>query len=142
MATAKPRITITLTKRQHEVLKSISDNSGQSMSSMICEFIEVAMPTFERMAVTFQKIKQAKDANRERIVGILDDAQDALEPIAQAVTGQFDMFMGRVEDAAAAGGALATPAADASDAPPTNRGATTNRSTARKASTGKALKGV
>ena len=59
MATTKPRITITLTQRQHEVLKTIADSGGSTMSGMLGEFIESAMPTFERMAATFQQVRKA-----------------------------------------------------------------------------------
>ena len=128
MATTKPRITITLTQRQHDVLKVISESSGQPMSAFISEMMETTLPTLERMAVTFQKMKQAKDMQRSRWVGALDDAQAALEPIAMAAVGQFDLFMGKLDAAIederdAPRGARAQPQ-EPPPAPSTNRGAT------------------
>jgi hypothetical protein len=126
MATTKPRITVTLTKRQHEVFTSISASSGQSMSSLIGEI----MPTFERMATTFQKLRATQDNERAKVAQVLEEAQNALEPIALAAVGQFDLFMGKVESAAGAGGPERSEdrtAPAARPAPTTNRGATPKR---------------
>ena len=43
MATTKPRITVTLTERQHEVLRTISDCGGQPMSRFISELLELSL---------------------------------------------------------------------------------------------------
>lgn len=146
MATTKPRITITLTKRQHEVLQSIAASGGSTMSGMLGEFIELSMPTFERMAATFQQIKQANDKEKARIVAALDDAQTAIEPIALAAVGQFDLFLGNIGVAAgAATGAdvgRAGGAAAATPSPPTNRGVTPIRGKSPQPSTAKASKAV
>lgn len=135
MATTKPRITVTLTPRQHEVLRVISECGGQPMSTFISEMLELSLPTLERMATSFQKIKAAQDQQRRRIVEELDEAHAAIEPIVQATVGQFDLFMTRLEHAAGVADAPArsgartdaadAPAADA--APSTNRGATHGR---------------
>lgn len=135
MATTKPRITVTLTHRQHEVLKTISDCGGQSMSTFISDMLELSLPTLERMAATFQKIKRAQDQQRETIRDALDDAQAALEPIALHAVGQFDLFMAKLEQASGVDATdarervgAATP--DAHPAPATNRGATPRKETA------------
>lgn len=109
MATTKPRITITLNERQHAVLRSISENSGQSMSSFVHELLEQSLPVLERMAETFRKIKGAQDEHRRRIVAELDEAQGAVEPIVAQAIGQFDLFCSKVETAATGGSAVAVP---------------------------------
>ena len=144
MATTKPRITITLTKRQHDVLQSIAASGGSSMSGMLGEFIDSVMPTFVRMAATFQQMKQASDKEKARIVAALDDAQTALEPIALAAAGQFDLFLGQI-------GAAADVQTDATEGapgvrrrprrtPPTNRGVTPLKGKQPQPSTSKASK--
>lgn len=99
MATMKPRITITLNERQHAVLRSISENSGQSMSAFVGEVLEQALPILERMAETFRKIKTAQDVHRARIASELEEAQAAVEPIVAQAIGQFDLFSQRIEAA-------------------------------------------
>jgi len=112
MSTSKPRITITLEPRQHELLRSISGSTGQSMSAFLVELIETVEPVLERMAATFQRLKQQQDKERERIKTNLEEAQEALEPIAASVLDQFDLFLGKIEGGAAAEGATAPAAAD------------------------------
>lgn len=148
MATTKPRITVTLTKRQHEVLKMIADCGGNTMSGMLGEFIESAMPTFERMAATFQQIRDVNRKERDRVLEALSDAQTALAPIALAATGQLDMFLGKIEDVAGARGARAASAVPgvsapaAAPGPRTNRGVTPSGTKQPQARRGKALEGV
>lgn len=125
MATTKPRITVTLTKRQHEVLRSISENSNQPMSTFISEMLEAALPTLERMAVTFQRVKEAQQAERTRFLESMDRAQAAIEPVVLNAVGQFDLFLASIEEAVGAGAQRAgAPAPTAPSAPATNRGAT------------------
>jgi hypothetical protein len=141
MATTKPRITITLNDKSYAVLKAISDCSGQPMSTFVAEMLDSARPTLERMAATFQTIKRAQDAERSRFLEKVDEAQAAIEPVVMQTLGQFDLFLGRIEQAVdRPDAAQAAP----SDQPPpqraplTNRGDTPRKGTVRKASNGKA----
>ena len=142
MATTKPRITVTLTERQHEVLKIISDCGGQSMSSLLGELIEVSLPTFERMANTFQRLHQAKTSERAKMIEAFDQAQAVLEPIAAEALDQFDLFLERIEGASGAvthaprGAGASAP--DAPATPLTNRGVTPTEGKGRKGRQAKA----
>lgn len=100
MATTKPRITITLTERQHQLLKAIGEGSGFSMSSLVVDILEASEPVLERMAVTFQKLKKASDSQKSHLAKTLDDAQSAFEPLVAAGLNQLDMFFGQIEDVA------------------------------------------
>lgn len=129
MATTKPRITVTLTQRQHDVLRVISECGGSSMSAFISEILEQSLPVLERMAESFRKIKAAQDEQKKRIIADLDHAQAEVEPVLEQVLGQFDLFMSRVERAAGAAAAdsarsAAAAAVDAAPTPVTNRGVT------------------
>lgn len=128
MATTKPRITVTLTQRQHDVLRVISDCGGQPMSAFISDMLEQALPVLERMAESFRKIKAAQDEQKKRIVEELDQAQAEVEPVLEQVLGQFDLFMAKIEHAAGAAetsaraDGIGAPAAPST--PATNRGVT------------------
>ena len=130
MATKKPRITITLNPNTYGVLKVISDCGDKTMSGFVSEMLDAAIPTLERMAATFQAIKNAQDAERQKFLSSIDRAQAALEPAVIQAVGQFDLFLGRIEEAAAAvetDGARATPASPplaASNPRPVTRGST------------------
>ena len=71
MPTSKPRITVTLTEEQHAILRRISAGGGQSMSSVISEFMLMAQPALERMAVALQQLKQDRDADRQLVADML-----------------------------------------------------------------------
>lgn len=114
MATTKPRITVTLTHRQHELLKAISDATGGSMSAYVSELLETAEPVLERIASTMQRLRQLNSQRKASVVAALDEAQTTLEPVMEAVLGQFDLFTSRLEHAV--GGAAGS--GSASDAPP------------------------
>lgn len=144
MATQKPRITITITQRQHDLFKAISGFSGQPMSAFIGEMLEAATPTLERMASTLQKVKTAQEKERSRFIEGLGEAQAALEPIVMNTIGQFDLFMGKIERSLgdegdpACGGASSPN--DPLPAPATNRGATDPSAGRRKPKRSKAEK--
>lgn len=131
MATSKPRITITLTEQQYEVLKDISDNSGQSMSAFVQELLGQAFPVMERMAETFRRLRAARDEQRQRIVDDLGQAQAAIEPLVGQAIGQMDMFFTKVERAAGVG-----------LTPVTNRGVTPRGGKGRKPAPSKASRPI
>lgn len=132
MATSKPRITVTLSPRQHEVLQAFSKFSGKTMSSTIGEFLEASMPTLERMAATFQRIHEMQEKERDRIASQLDDAQSVLEPLIMQSLDQFDLFLGQVEQAVGGVSASGEGAAQPVSTPLTNRGVTPTHEKARK----------
>ena len=125
MATTKPRITITLSPRQHEVLRGISEYGGQSMSAFVGELLEQSLPVLERMAESLRRIKSVQDEQRKRIADDLENAQSAMEPILDQVIDQYDLFCGKLE------ASVGVPATDRragtgapSETPVTNRGVT------------------
>ena len=142
MSTSRPRITITLTERQHEILRSLSKSSGQSMSAYVVEFLELALPTLERMAVTMQAIASAKETDIQRVRDQLDDAQRVLEPLAAAAVAQTDLFWGKVDAAAGGRRGPADAAAAVPSSPRTNRGVTPTLAKPSKAKQGAASGGV
>lgn len=150
MATTKPRITITLNDKSYAVLKAISECSGQPMSTFVTEMLDSARPTLERMAVTFQKIKRAQDAERARFLENIDEAQASIEPVVMQTLGQFDLFLGHLERAvegrgeggACEAGAPSPLPSAAPRSPHTNRGDTPTREKASKLKRGKASGGV
>lgn len=126
MATAKPRVTITLDPKTYGVLKVISECGDKTMSAFVAEMLDAAMPTLERMAVTFQAIKNAQDVERQKFLNSMDRAQAALEPAVMNAVGQFDLFLAAVDEAAAGGGAPARGEAPpaAANPRPVTRGST------------------
>lgn len=142
MPTIKPRITITLTERQHAVLRSLSKSSGQSMSAYVVEFLELALPTLERMAATMQALAQSRDSDMHRVREQLDEAHRVFEPMAMAAVAQADMFLGKIEHAAGCDGGTTAGAAAGASIPRTNRGVTPTQGKAVKPKPTKASGGI
>lgn len=137
-----PRITITISDRQHELLQALSKFSGKPMSTTVSELLESTTPVMERMATVFQAIYEQRQKENERIKKNLTEAHDALEPMAMKMLDQFDMFMGKVAGAAdcapASPSGLQATTAEPAKSPPTNRGVTTLQGKTGKSRTGKA----
>ena len=116
------------------------------MSTFVSEMLQSAEPTLERMAVTFQKIKQAQNAERSRFLKDVDEAQAAIEPVVMQTLGQFDLFLEKIESVVEGkggprerGDSLPSTAAES---PSTNRGDTPTKGKGSKSSGGKALRPV
>lgn len=93
MATTKPRITITLTEKQHQLLKTISDASGNSMSYLVTDLIEASEPILQRTASTFSHLKVLNDENKRKIKEAMENAQNVIEPMALNALQQMDCFI-------------------------------------------------
>lgn len=144
MATTKPRITVTLEPHTYSLLRSISEASKQPMSGIVSEFMEGAAPVFERMAVTWQKLSKAKTIDRRAFYRTLDDAEKAMAPLVSSVHENLDLFLGKVEEAAAPtrGARSAARGGVAVRTPPTNRGVTEAKRKPSKPSRGAASKPI
>jgi hypothetical protein len=115
MPTTKPRITITLTEHQHALLQTLSGYQGESMSSIIVDLLETALPVLERIAVI---MKAASEAPQEMLVGLrgsLERAEANVLNQMQEHMGQLDIFL--QEAGGGVGGARALPAPSPASAP-------------------------
>jgi len=93
MPTAKPRITITLEPRAYEVLRRLSAAGGQSMSAVVTEFLDLAIPPMERMVVVLEQAKGMQETTKAQMRVSLAKAEAKLLPAVMEVVGQSDMFL-------------------------------------------------
>lgn len=93
MPTTNPRITVTLNPRQHEVLTRLSAASGDSMSQIVSGFVELAIPSLERVVLVLERAKAAPQEVRAGLVAALDRADRVLMPALQAGLDQTDLFL-------------------------------------------------
>ena len=100
MPTPNPRITITLTPSSHAVMKSLSDLSGNSMSSMVAEIITMNEPVFARMVKVLQAAKSVQASSKESMMAALNDAQTKIEKqLGLALDAMDDGFRPVLDDA-------------------------------------------
>jgi hypothetical protein len=93
MPTTKPRLTITLEPRTHEVLARLSAAGGESMSALITQFVDLAVPSMERLVVILEHAKRAPMEVKEGLAGALERAESETIPRIVAALDQGDMFL-------------------------------------------------
>jgi hypothetical protein len=122
MPTSKPRITITLTDHQHEVLSSLAKVQKISMSSIVVDFLESTMPVLERLAVVLESAANAPQSVKDQIRLSAESAEKEYGHLPAELGQQLDFMVRVAGGAAALSGEESQPAA-AEDGPPTsNRG--------------------
>lgn len=145
MPTAKPRITLTLTEHQHDLLSRLSALQGVSMSSIVVDFLDSVVPVLERVAVVLQQAKDAPESVKKQLRETAEQAERDMLPFASEMMGQLDMLVGLAGAGSQPQAARATakPKASAKVQPPsTNRGVRNPQGKTRKPSTGAASKAV
>ena len=92
MPTAKPRIQVTLTTAQYELLQRLSKLQHRSMSSIVAELWESIHPVLERVAVVLQAAVRAQDSAKEGLRAATEESERQLRPHVAAALGQLDML--------------------------------------------------
>ena len=93
MSTTKPRITITLEPRLHELLQRMAAHQEQSMSSIVVELVESVAPVLERVCLAVEAARKAQAGVRENLKRVAEDSEKALLPHLEAAMGQLDTLI-------------------------------------------------
>lgn len=122
MSTSKPRITVTLEPHAYEVISRLSAVGGESMSALVSQFVEVSLPSLERLVVVLERARSAPEEARAGLAAAVERAERTLLPALMNAQDMGDMFLGDVESASmrgvpqAAGAKRRRPAAPAAPA--------------------------
>jgi hypothetical protein len=114
MSTTKPRITVTLERHTHEVLTRLSAASGESMSQIVAGFVDMSIPSLERVVVLLERARAAPEEVRVGLVAAIERAERDLIPGLMDNMAQGDMWL----ESMVAAAAPAEPPADAPAAQP------------------------
>lgn len=98
MPTKNPRLTITLTPSLGAQLRTLSDLTGNSQSSLIADLLEGSGPVFDRMIEVLTAAKGATEAMRGKVANDLDKAQAKMEKQLGLAMEGFDAFSGSLLD--------------------------------------------
>jgi len=101
MPTTKPRITITLEPHAHEVLSRLSAAGGDSMSAIVAQFVDMALPSLERVVVVLERARSAPQEARAGLAAAVERAERAVMPALLAAVDQADLFLSEVSQEAA-----------------------------------------
>jgi uncharacterized protein (DUF1778 family) len=127
MPTTKPRITITLTEHQHALLQTLAGYQKESMSSIIVDLLETAVPVLERIAVVMKAASEAPQEMLDGLRGSLERAEANVLNQMQEHMGQLDIFLAEASGGVGGARALPAPSVASSPSPTTKRPPTTNR---------------
>ena len=117
MPTAKPRVNVTLSVEDYELLSKLATQQKRSRADMLRDLFQTIRPVLERVAVVTEAALRAQATARQGLVQSAEKAEAELLPMVQQALGQFDLFIadvqaqaeGRQQTASAAGAAAAPP---------------------------------
>lgn len=79
MPAVNPRIQVSLKPSLHAVIKRLSEATGNSMSSLVSEFLEPNEQLFQRMALVIEAAASVRSDVRTKVAGNLMQVQDEIE---------------------------------------------------------------
>ncbi len=92
MATTKPRITITLSEQQHELLQSLASVQKVSMSSIIVDLLDTTCPVLERLLEVLKAASNAPKSALEELRKSLENVESDLLASHNQVMGSLSKF--------------------------------------------------
>lgn len=93
MPTTKPRITITLSQHQHDLLNGMANAQKVSMSSIVVELLDTAVPVLERVMDLINAAKRAPKEALDELKRSLDRAEHSVLGMQQDAIGQLDLLV-------------------------------------------------
>lgn len=90
MPTKNPRLTITLKPSLAAQLRTLSELTGNSQSSLISELLDGSGPVFDRLIAVLQAAKVAKDSMKGKLIEDMDRAQQQIEGAFGLALDSFD----------------------------------------------------
>lgn len=76
-----PRITVNVTPEVAQVLKRSAKATGQTVSGMVAELLEMVSPVLARVAALHEIASQARTEATQGLAERLKEVQDELEPV-------------------------------------------------------------
>lgn len=86
MGTTKPRITITLDHGAYDALRELSEACGEPMSSIVAQVVEMASPTWRRVAKMMVKARAAPAEAQAGMLAALERAESQVASALEAAT--------------------------------------------------------
>ena len=106
MPTANPRLMLTLTPDQYDLLSRLARVQGRSRAAVVMELLETVVPVFERVVVAAEAAQRAQVQATEGLRDSVQAAEAAILPHVSAAMGQLDLL---VEEAVRSAGASPGP---------------------------------
>ncbi len=92
MPTAKPRLQVTVTPKQSDLLRRLSKLQKRSMAAVLAELLETIEPVLERVAVVLEAAVRAQSSALNGLRAATEQAQAEVEPMVMQALGQLDLL--------------------------------------------------
>lgn len=96
MATAKPRITISLEPDQYEALRRLAELQKAPMSRIVSELLAEVTPVLGRLADTIETALKAQADLKEHVRSAASDFERDVNPLHELLKNQLDLFSGEI----------------------------------------------
>lgn len=101
MPTARPRIAVTLTEEQAQLLRRLKQLNGLSMSETVGDLIDAAAPILARTAHILELAAAAPDATKRELRAMLESAEARILPEVERLAAETAAVCSDVAKAAA-----------------------------------------
>lgn len=99
MVAKNPRVSVTLSPEDYEVLRRLSELNGESMSSIVGELVQTVSPALSRVIEVIEAAQGAKPEVMEQLRRVAEDSERVMSPLLQAGVEGFESFADRVVEA-------------------------------------------
>jgi len=107
MPTSNPRVNVTLTQEQYELLSRLGKLQKRSMASVLAELLAEVVPVLERVVVVGEAAQRAQVQAKEGLRESVERAEAAILPHITAAMDQFDLLLDDVTKSTERQGAAA-----------------------------------
>lgn len=111
MPNKSPRIQVTVTPQQYELLSRVASLRGESRSKVVSELVETIEPMLERMVVVLEAASKAQSDYVEGLRQGMERAESDIMPLMRQALDQFDMFLAEQEKATGVSSEVSLPSA-------------------------------
>jgi hypothetical protein len=93
MPTRNPRVNVTLSAQQYDLVSRLSNAQGRSRSAVLLELLEIVTPVLERVVVSVEAAQRVQVQAREGLRESVEAAEAAILPHVASSMGQLDLLV-------------------------------------------------
>jgi hypothetical protein len=93
MPTRNPRVNVTLSPHQYDLLSRLAKSQSRSRSALLLELLETVVPVLERVVVITEAAQRVQVQAKEGLRASAERAEAAILPHVAEAMGQFDLLV-------------------------------------------------
>ena len=93
MPSRNPRVNVTLTMQQYDLVSRLAKSQGRSRSAVLLELLETVTPVLQRVVVITEAAQRVQAQAKEGFRESAERAEAAILPQVTEAMGQFDLLV-------------------------------------------------